>query len=116
MTPEPQLLLHNGLGRWAVIVVLKLSFPHACLEMKYPLLLHLIAPPILSIILLIQLFILFILISCELIIISPSHCSRLLKNTHTARLGHERLFMKLLAEVQITFRVLPVFKDESKIQ
>lgn len=45
MTPEPWLFLHNGLGRWAVIVAVGLSFLHACLEMKYPLLLHLIVPP-----------------------------------------------------------------------
>lgn len=56
--------------------------------------------PIPSIILRIQLFILFILISCKLIIplVSPLNCPR----AHTARLGHKRLFMKLWAKSKVS--------------
>lgn len=84
MTPEPWLFLHNGLGRWALIMVFELYFQPACLEMKYPLLLHLIVltnSPLL-LFLHIQLFIPYTLISCK-IISSPSPSSQTHKNTQS---------------------------------
>lgn len=85
-----------------MIVVVELSFLHACLEMKYPLLLHLIVPP--------NPFHYFAHPIIHSIHPNQMQAYRLPQVTslnssitHTARRGHKRLFVKLLAAVQIAF-------------